>query len=165
MFAEAPQPSLVNHPCVDTPSGLMVALRGTQPVCLIDEPNKNLYKLFIDNLVRGPSIVFHRYQESRVTCLKHQEMGKESKMCERVLGVHANALYLWCLMQDMPTGYPTRRRAEDQFTPLRNKKQSKVAHGWLEYMTCTEKIEIRHAYRGGEMRVGRHEISVDGFCA
>ena len=37
--------------------------------------------------------------------------------CRSIVGYDANALYLWALMQDMPTGWYTRRREERQFRP------------------------------------------------
>ena len=38
-----------------------VAVKETRRLHLIDEENHHLYKLFRENLVRGPSLVFHRY--------------------------------------------------------------------------------------------------------
>ena len=118
-----------------------------------------------NNLVGGPIIVFHRHHNSGETRLRQQSLGDESLPCHQVLGVDANALYLWCLMQKMPTGYPNRYRSEEHFVPTSSKKQSKVAHGWLEYVAWKERIEMRHAYKGGEMRVGRHALPVDGYCS
>ena len=66
---------------------------------LFNEKNKDLYTLFKSNMVGGPSIIFHRYHE------------KDKK----IVGYDANALYLWAIMQDMPTGSFTRRREETGF--------------------------------------------------
>ena len=65
--------------------------------------HKHLYKTLRENIVGGPSIIFHRYQERGVTKIKGEHL------CEKVIGYDANSLYLWCLAQKMPTGYYTLR--------------------------------------------------------
>ena len=39
------------------------------------------------------------------------------ELCRAIVGYDANALYLWVIMQDMPTGWYTRRREENGFRP------------------------------------------------
>ena len=60
--------------------------------------NEVLYQKYRDNLVGGPSIVFHHYQERNKTRIRN------GKPCQRILGYDANALYLWAISQDMPCG-------------------------------------------------------------
>ncbi len=60
--------------------------------------NEELYQKYRDNLVGGPSIVFHHYHERNKTRIRG------GKRCQRILGYDANALYLWALGQDMPCG-------------------------------------------------------------
>ena len=55
--------------------------------------HKHLYKTLRENIVGGPSIIFHRYQERGVTKIKGEHL------CEKVIGYDANSLYLWCLAQ------------------------------------------------------------------
>ncbi|OAJ39748.1 hypothetical protein BDEG_23574 [Batrachochytrium dendrobatidis JEL423] len=50
------------------------------------------------NLAGGPSIVFHHYHERNKTRIRG------GKLCQKILGYDANALYLWALSQDMPCG-------------------------------------------------------------
>ena len=50
-----------------------------QPVMLLDESSRDLYKLFRENLVGGPSIIFHRYHEKNVTQIRTAELGAEAK--------------------------------------------------------------------------------------
>ena len=50
---------------------------------------KHLTKLLHDNIVGGPSIIFHRYHEKDVTLIK----GKY--LCKKVIGYDANSLYLY----------------------------------------------------------------------
>ncbi len=59
---------------------------------------EELYEMYRDNLVGGPSIVFHHYHEKNKTLLRNQ------KVCKKVFGFDANALYLWAIGQDMLCG-------------------------------------------------------------
>ena len=83
---------------------------------LFSEKDKDMYYSMKDNNVGGPSIIFNRYHEKEKSSIRKEEMrarGKESKPCKNVVGYNANALYLWAIMQDMPTGQYTRRLEED----------------------------------------------------
>jgi hypothetical protein len=83
---------------------------------LFSEKNKDMYYSKKDNNVGGPSIIFNRYHEKEKSSKRKEQMrarGKESKPCKNVVGYDANALYLWAIMQDMPTGQYTRRLEED----------------------------------------------------
>ena len=39
------------------------------------------------------------------------------------------------------------------------------AHSWLKYVKCSEGLDIQHVHNGNEMRLGRHGVKVDGYCA
>ena len=84
---------------------------------LFDQANGDLYHLIKDNNTGGPSIIFHRYHEASKTKIREVEKGPAAKLCEKIVGYDANALYLWALVQDMPTGSYTRRLAENEFKP------------------------------------------------
>ena len=84
---------------------------------IFNEKNKDLHDLVKDNIVGGPSIIFHRYHEKGVTTLRQNEYGEAARPCRSIVGYGANALYLWSLMQYMPMGWCTRRRAENDFRP------------------------------------------------
>ena len=43
--------------------------------------------------------------------------GETARPFRSIVGYDANALYLWSLMQDMPMGWYTRRREENDFRP------------------------------------------------
>lgn len=70
---------------------------------LPNEKYKDVYRMLKDNIVGGPSIVFHRYHEKDITHIRPAEYD-DPKPCKKVVGFDANALYLWSIMQDMPTG-------------------------------------------------------------
>eukprot|EP00662_Eupelagonemidae_sp_cell21_P036402 gene36402-15539_t len=64
------------------------------------------YDLLRSGMVGGPAIIFTRLAEATKTMIRKHG----TKVCKRVLGFDANALYLWCLAQLMPTG---KGRVED----------------------------------------------------
>ena len=89
---------------------------------LIDEKNKDLYYLIKHNIVGGPSIIFHRHHEKDKTYIRGGQ-----KLCRKVVGFDANALYLWSLTQDMPTGTFIRRKQETNFKLTRSHKHGEMA--------------------------------------
>ena len=98
---------------------------------LFDQANSDLYHLIRDNNTGGPSIIFHRYHEAGQTKIRERERGQAAKLCEKIVGYDANALYLWALMQDIPTGSYTPRLAENELKP---KGSTKMAIEWLEWV-------------------------------
>ena len=73
---------------------------------VFNQTNSDLHLLVKDNniIVGDPAIIFHRYHEKDVTKIRGEDT------CRSIVGYDANALYVWALMQDMPTGWYTRRR-------------------------------------------------------
>ena len=120
--------------------------------------NSDLHKLVKDNIVGGPAIIFHRYHEKNVTRIRG---GGET--CRSIVGYDANALYLWAIMQDMPTGWYTRRREENKFRPQQAQPYGQMAAQWLTSVSFTTGHTIRHQSYGREKRVGK--LLVDGWCA
>jgi len=129
---------------------------------LFDEANSYLYHLIKDNNTGGPSIIFHRYHETGKTKIREAEEGQDAKLCQKIVGYDANALYLLAIMQNMPTGSYTRRLAENKFKP---KGSIKMAIEWLEWVAYKERIHIRHQLNNTEKRIGDRKLPVDGFHA
>jgi len=63
---------------------------------LID--NLEDFQIFKRNNVGGPSIIFNRFQEKNKTKIKN------NKICKKIIGFDANALYLGCIGNVMPVG-------------------------------------------------------------
>ena len=120
--------------------------------------NSDLHKLVKDNIVGGPAIIFHRYHEKNVTRIRG---GGET--CRSIVGYDANALYLWAIMQDMPTGWYTRRREENKFRPQQTQPYGQMAIQWLTRESDRTGCTIRHQGNGREKRIGK--LPVDGWCA
>ena len=130
-----------------------------------EDGGMELYNLFRQNLVGGPSIVFHRLHEKGVTRLREREYGDDAELCESILGLDANALYLHCLSQDLPVGMPKVRLEENKFAVENGKSRfGKSAQGWLAWREFKDNVLIERAVNGGERRLGRHNLPVDGFC-
>ncbi len=132
---------------------------------LVDQYNSDLHDLIKKWNVGGPSIVFSRYQERGETKINPHIYGEEAKTCQSVVGWDANALYLACLMEDMPTGPIIRRKAEDNFAPKQTDVFGRMASEWLEWVAHRDNIKITHKYNGKEKRIGKRLLPVDGYCA
>jgi hypothetical protein len=85
---------------------------------LFDENNKDLYYKIKQNIIGGPSIIFNRYHEVNETHIRNNP----SKPCQKIVGFDANALYLHCIGQPMPTGPFVRRNLEGEFKPDKKEK-------------------------------------------
>ena len=94
---------------------------------VFNQTNSDLHLLVKDNIVGGPAIIFHRYHEKDITKIRGEET------CRSIVGYDANALYLWALMQDMPTGWYTRRREERQFRPQQAQPFGQMAVQWFTW--------------------------------
>ena len=91
---------------------------------VFNQTNSDLHLLVKDNIVGGPAIIFHRYHEKDITKIRGEET------CRSIVVYYANALYLWALMQDMPTGWYTRRREKRQFRPQQAQPFGQMVDGW-----------------------------------
>ena len=125
---------------------------------VFNNTNKDAHKLVRDNIVGGPAIIFHRYHEKGITKIRGG-----SELCRKIVGYDANALYLWALMQDMPTGWYVRRREENGFRPQQAQPYGQMAIQWLTRESDRTGCTIRHQGNGREKRVGK--LLVDGWCA
>ncbi|XP_076450026.1 uncharacterized protein LOC143286372 [Babylonia areolata] len=93
---------------------------------LFNENQKELRTLLRDIIVRGPSIIFHRYHEKDKTFTSHNT----EKPVQLVHGYDANALYLWAIMLNMPTEHPTVGRCETGFKAERTDVYGQQAREW-----------------------------------
>ena len=125
---------------------------------VFNQTNSDLHKLVKDNIVGGPAIIFHRYHEKDVTKIRG---GGET--CRSIVGYDANAMYLWAIMQDMPTGWYVRRREETGFRPQQAQPYGQMAIQWLTRESDRTGCTIRHQGNGHEKRIGK--LPVDGWCA
>ncbi|KAL8613898.1 hypothetical protein ACOMHN_032888 [Nucella lapillus] len=128
---------------------------------LVNRKHKDLHELLRQHMVGGPSIIFHRYHEKGKTHLRDPE----GQLVQSLEGYDANALYLWALMQDMPTEEPIRRRKENAFKAEKLDKYGQTARGWLEWIMYSRGIHLRHKHNHKEQALGKRWIQVDGWDA
>ncbi|KAJ8314770.1 hypothetical protein KUTeg_006920 [Tegillarca granosa] len=102
---------------------------------LFSHLDEDLYHMFKNNIVGGPSIIFSRHQEAGKTQIRG------GKLCQKIIGFDANALYLWAIDQEMPVG-PFIRRKAPHFRPQQGFTVVEVWEcDFKEYRRCHPKIE------------------------
>ena len=124
---------------------------------LFNNKNKDIYKLFKDNIVGRPSIIFNRHHEAGKTFIRNNL----NKPCEQIVGYDANALYLWAIGQPMPSGYPLIRR-EQNFFVREFPEFAGECRDWIDWIAHEHNIEIQSSFHGGEKRIGKYKV--DGYC-
>ena len=124
---------------------------------LYSKNQSNLHKMIRDNIVGGPSIIFHRYHEKNKTRIRGGKMVKSLK------GFDANALYLWALMEKMPTDFTITRTVDDGFIPHKVNVFTIQCREYLTWISHTENIELQTQFTSREMRLGERGIPVDGW--
>ena len=124
---------------------------------LFDEANSDLYFSIKNNLTGGPSIIFNRHHEVGQTYIRNNRQ----KPCQKILGFDANALYLFSIDQDMPTGSFVRRRLENGFKPQKRDRFT-MMFDWMQYLNHTQGLHIQHKLNTGkEKKIGPYPV--DGF--
>ena len=125
---------------------------------LFNQKQQDIYQLFKDNIVGGPSIIYHRNQQAQKSFIRNNP----NKPCKSIVGYDANALYLHALSMDLPTQIPLIRREENEF-----KKEfpgiSEGCRDWIDWIIHDRNIKIQSAlHGGGEKKIGSYKV--DGFC-
>ncbi|KAG6618409.1 uncharacterized protein IUM83_01047 [Phytophthora cinnamomi] len=85
----------------------MLEFNSDRLVFSIDREEKDIYAKMKANIAGGPSIIFNRYAKRNETKIRG------SKICKKIIGYDANALYLWALGNEMPCGRLTTIDAYD----------------------------------------------------
>ena len=130
---------------------------------LFRQQDEDLHHTVREQVVGGPSIIFNRYHEKGKTFIRAHD-STNPKPCQHIVGLDANALYLWALMQDMPTQYYNRRRRENDFKLETSFPRERQAREWLSWVSHESNADIVHRHRNGkEIRIGPRSIPVDGF--
>lgn len=130
---------------------------------LITKKNADLHKTIRQNLCGGPALIFHRHHSQGETKIKEDKYKEKAKVCQKILGYDANALYLHAAMQRLPTGAIIRRKKSENFRPVFTDYYGRLASQWLEFMSFVDDTFIAHKYNTGEVRLGQHNLPVDGF--
>ncbi|EGZ17311.1 hypothetical protein PHYSODRAFT_500456 [Phytophthora sojae] len=76
----------------------LLEFNSNRLVYSIDQEEKDIYAKIKANIAGGPSIIFNRYAKRNETKIRG------GKVCKKIIGYDANALYLWALGNEMPCG-------------------------------------------------------------
>ena len=98
-------------------------------------------------------------------CKAGETQIRGGKLCQKIVGFDANALYLSCLASNMPAGHYARwlpTETEGVFTLRRS--TSHIADQWLDWEAHLTNVSIRHQGNHTEKRIGDRRLPVDGFA-
>ena len=84
-------------------------------------------------------------------------------MCQKLVGIDANSLYLKCMGEAHCTRFYIVRRRENEFSAQCTQQVSYSATEWLRYRSVVDKVKILHQYNYGEVSLGSKRIRVDGY--
>ena len=117
---------------------------------LFNSKNKDIYRLFKENIVGGPSIIFNRYHESGKTFIRNNR----NKPCQKIIGYDANA--------NLSLGRRTRVSCWLRITLIRRQEKFFVCEfpqfsggcrDWIDWLIHDRGIEIQSAFHGGEKKL------------
>ncbi|KAG3126362.1 hypothetical protein PI124_g22175 [Phytophthora idaei] len=92
-------------------------------VLSIGKEESEIYAKMKANFAGGPSIIFNRYAKRNETKIH------DGKLCKKITGYDANALYLWALGNEMPCG---RLTTIDAYDGIVDEIQADKIFGFLE---------------------------------
>ena len=112
-------------------------------------------------------MVFHSYLQVGETKIRENLYGLGAKACGLVQGYDANTLYAYCVAQPQPVDHLVCCEYKDGAlagsTTGGTSGWSVGAHSWLEYIKCSEVLDIQHIHNGREVHLGRHGVRVTGY--
>ena len=84
-------------------------------------------------------------------------------MCQKILGLDCNALYMYAIGQKMPHGcYSRLVEKNGVLVPMRRNPKYKSQYIWMDYVAYEQNITIKHKYNyNREVRIGPY--LVDGY--
>ena len=121
-----------------------------------------MYKALRSQLTGGLSIVFSRLAIAGETKIRPHQI-KDPETCRKCLGVDANALYLFAIQQENPTGYFVRYKESENFKPDPCSKYGLAAYQWLSWISDKENKFIQRKFNKGEKRLTDQSIPIDSF--
>ena len=105
-------------------------------------PSKEAYEMLKGAVVGGPSLVFTRYHEVGKTGIRsHQH--PDAKLCQKILGYDANALYLSTMLRDMPCGKERVEHYDDDLAMPLELTQNLKQGSWFGFAEVDIEIPAR----------------------
>ena len=78
-----------------------------------------------------------------------QTLKNGEQVCQKIFGFDANALYPYCLRQEMPCSTFVRRKKENDFKPEIQHKYLDM-FVWMDHISELRKIKIAHKMNSGK---------------
>ena len=101
--------------------------------------NEMEYKIMSDAVIGGPSVIFSRFSKVGETYIKPHKY-KKPKLCKTILGLDANALYLYCIGSYMPSGlFKHRTLDKKNNTRLKTQPKSRFYSMEIKWLMVMEK--------------------------
>ena len=110
---------------------------------LFNSQNEDLFRKIKQNICGGPSIVFTRHMR------EGQTLKNGDQVCQKIFGFDANALYPYCLRQEMPCGTFVRRKKDKNFKPEIQDKYLDM-FVWMDQVSEVLNIKIAHKMNSGK---------------
>ena len=120
----------------------------------------NQTQICISSRKKIPSLIYTRYHEKGITKIRQIAYGEDARTCRSIIGYDDNALYV---MQDMLTGWYTRRREENGFRPESAQLHLQMTVERLTWEAERTGLSIRHQVNGREKRIGKYRE--DRWCS
>ena len=136
---------------------LMSNLANDTFFSLFHQKDQDIYEKLRDCITGGPSIVFKRLAIANETKIRVDGQ----KVCRSIQGYDSNALYLYCLSSELPTGAYTRRRKSTGFVRERSHFDT-IATEYLEWIIHSENLPIKHGLNHGEVVIA-DRFKADGI--
>ena len=128
--------------------------------------NEIEYKMMSDAVIGGPSVIFSRLSECGKTYIKPHKY-PDPKICKNILGLDANALYLYCIGSQMPSGLFKHRVLDKKNTnQLKTRSKARFYKMEVKWLMCMEKELgvplITSLSAGSQQRVMTMGLDVNG---
>ena len=124
-----------------------------------------VHKMFRDGILGGLSTIFVRKAVANSTRIKPLKYGrKTAKLCSKVMGFDANALYGFALLQDSPAGlYVHRQITSDgvHLSPTHRGRYTKELQ-WLICLEWSRNVKITSSLSPGGQYYVNHKYRCDG---
>jgi hypothetical protein len=123
---------------------------------LIQKEDEDLYLTVKQNICGGPSIIFNRFHKADETRIRRDD----GKVCKRIIGLDANALYLFAIGREMPHGSYSRLINEDgTLIPINRHPKHRSMYLWMDFVARRDRIKIKHKWNTNrEVRIGPYLI-------
>ena len=129
---------------------------------LFPKQHGDVYKTLRSQLTGGLSLIFCSLAILRETKICSHEIDNPETV-KKVLGLDANSLYLYAIVQNNPTCYFCCYKEEEDFWPDPCSKFGFQSYQWLSNVAYKENTFLQTRFNMAEKRVSKYSLPVDGY--